>query len=43
MGSRLSQAAIVAARSERMWTTLLAGINIAMAGSLSLVVLAILR
>jgi hypothetical protein len=43
MGNRLSQGAIVAARSERMWTSLLAGINIAMAGALSLLLLAILR
>jgi hypothetical protein len=43
MGSRLSQGAVIATRSTRMWTTLLAAINVAMAGSLSLVILAIVR
>lgn len=43
MTSRLSPGAAIAARSTRMWTTLLAALNVAMAGALSLVVLAILR
>lgn len=43
MRSRLSQGAVLAARSTRMWTALLATINVAMAGALSLVILAIVR